>query len=81
MPTSPPRVQRGAAATVEHLPLLMTVLEVANLGRVGKNSIYEAIQEGRLTVVRLSRTIRVPRDAAVAYLGLDTSEPSGAAGR
>jgi excisionase family DNA binding protein len=48
---------------VTELPLVYTIEEAANALRISRGSAYEAARSGELPVVRLGRTLRVPRHA------------------
>jgi excisionase family DNA binding protein len=50
------------------LPLLLTVPEAAQVLRIGRGAAYDAVRAGVIPSVRISRTIRVPRDLLVAML-------------
>jgi excisionase family DNA binding protein len=56
---------------LDELPLLLTVEEAARLMRVSRNGAYNAVAEGRVPSIRIGRTIRIPRDALAAALGLE----------
>jgi excisionase family DNA binding protein len=45
------------------LPLVLTVEEAAKTLRIGRTAAYEAARRGDLPVIRLGRSIRVPRHA------------------
>lgn len=47
-------------------PLLMHVTEAARMLSVSRSHLYELISEGRVPVVRLGKSIRVPRAAIEA---------------
>ncbi len=63
----------GARLTVNlnDLPLMLTVSEVAEVLRIGRNGAYAAVADGTVNSVRIGRTIRVPRSALAQVLGLD----------
>lgn len=63
-------------------PAVLTVEEAAKLLRIGRTAAYEAARRGELPVIRLGRTLRVPRHRLDAMLGLQTDdEPPGEAAR
>lgn len=66
-------------ATVENLPLTLTVEEAAEILRIGKNSAYAAVADGSLPSLRIGRVIRIPRDALAAVLGADPQSHIGTA--
>lgn len=49
-------------------PLLLTVQEAAKLMRVGRDTAYALVSEGRIPAIRLGRQIRIPRAALLAHL-------------
>ena len=46
----------------------LTVLEVAEVMRVSKMTVYRLLHSGELPGVRVGRSFRVPQDALDAYL-------------
>ncbi len=54
--------------TQEPLTPLMTVKEVASLLKVSVRTLRRHIAAGALSVVRIGRSIRVPREAIVALM-------------
>jgi len=65
------------AAELEALPLMLKVPEFAQLARKGKNWGYEQVRLGKVRAVRLGHTVRIPRDAALAFLEVDQGEGGG----
>jgi len=67
---------------VDDLPLALSVKTVARLADVSTDSVYEAIAAGTCPwpVLRVGRTIRIPRASVLASLRLDvgTEQPPGA---
>lgn len=51
------------------LPPVLTVAETCEVLRLSKHSVRGLIREGRLSVIRAGRAIRVPRAAVLALLG------------
>ena len=45
------------------LPLMLTVDEAADVLRIGRNLMYEAVSAGTVASVRIGRTIRIPTGA------------------
>lgn len=68
--TSP---QAGGTVTLEDLPLLLTVDEVAEVLRIGRNGAYAAVANGCVRSVRIGRIIRIPRAALAALIGAEGS--------
>jgi excisionase family DNA binding protein len=48
--------------------LLLTVKEAAALMRIGRDTTYALVAEGRIPSVRLGRHIRIPRASLMAHL-------------
>ncbi len=46
----------------------LTVMEVANLMRVSKMTVYRLLHSGELPGLRVGRSFRVPADALETYL-------------
>jgi excisionase family DNA binding protein len=46
--------------------------------RVSRNGAYNAVAEGTVPSIRIGRTIRIPRDALAAMLGLEPNLPKKA---
>ena len=55
---------------------LLTVPELAQLLRIGRNKAYEVVATGALPVVRIGRLIRVPRAAVDRWIDSGT-QPVG----
>lgn len=58
-------------------PVLLTVPETARVLRIGRNTCYELIRQGRIPHVRLGRVIRVPRHALLNWLGQPSYNADG----
>ncbi|MDR3068175.1 MAG: helix-turn-helix domain-containing protein [Cellulomonas sp.] len=54
-----------------------TVMEVANLMRVSKMTVYRLLHSGELPGLRVGRSFRVPADALEAYLRSAATEATG----
>jgi excisionase family DNA binding protein len=52
-------------------PAVLTVPEAGRLLRIGRGAAYEAARRGELPVVRIGRTLRVPRHALMSLLNAD----------
>ncbi len=48
-------------AALEDLPLVLTVVEVADALRCAKWCVYTMIKDGNLRAVRVGRNLRIPR--------------------
>jgi excisionase family DNA binding protein len=69
----PPEGAEGSGVDTAEA-LLLTVREAAALMRVGRDTAYALVAEGRIPSVRLGRQIRIPRGALVAHLELEATE-------
>lgn len=49
-------------------PHLLTVKEAAALMRIGRDTTYALVAQGRIPSVKLGRQIRIPRAALLAHL-------------
>lgn len=56
-----------------NLPEILTVKETAYHLRVGLNSTYNLLRHGTLKSVRVGRQYRIPRQAILEYMHLNTS--------
>lgn len=57
--------------TIEELPLVLTIPEVAKVLRLGRNQTYALAASGELGAIRLGNTWRVPRHRIERLLGVD----------
>ena len=53
---------------VDNDRLVLTVVEAAELLKIGRSCAYEAVRNGQLPVIRLGRRILVPRAALLRKL-------------
>lgn len=58
----------------EHLPLALSVQQIATLLKVSRNTAYTLVRSGALRSIRVGRQIRVPRSALEDYLNGITPE-------
>lgn len=54
--------------TLDELPLLLTVQEVADVLGIGRQKAYELVRSGALHSMRIGKQIRVLRDHLAEYL-------------
>ena len=54
--------------TEENLPTTLTVPEVSEVLRIGRNSTYQLIRCGKIRSLKIGRQLRVPRQAVLDYL-------------
>jgi excisionase family DNA binding protein len=59
---------------LDDLPAVLTVEEAGKVLRIGRGAAYEAARRGDLPSVRIGRSLRVPRHALEAMLGLTTND-------
>ena len=64
----------GAAA-----PALVTVGDAGRILAVSRSTVYELIGAGKLEVVHIGRSVRVPLDALAAFVASLRKEPAGGA--
>lgn len=50
------------------LPLLLTVREMASVLRIGRNSAYQLVSDGRIRTIRIGHGIRIPRAALIQFI-------------
>lgn len=55
-------------------PHLLTVKEAAALMRIGRDTTYALVAQGRIPSVKLGRQIRIPRNALLAHLEKEALE-------
>ncbi len=66
-----------ASCATRSLPLILKADEVAELLRVDRNTIYEAVKRGEVPgVIRMGRILRFRRDAVVHWLSNDRAVPT-----
>jgi excisionase family DNA binding protein len=56
---------------LDALPLVLTVEEAADVLRIGRSAAYSAVHAGEIPSIKVGRSIRVPRHALAALLGID----------
>ena len=54
--------------TVEELPLMLDVKEVAKILGIGKNLAYSLVNSGEIKGLRIGAKIRVPKQNLVDYI-------------
>lgn len=54
--------------TVEELPLMLDVKEVAKILGIGKNLAYSLVNSGEIKALRVGTKIRVPKQSLVDYI-------------
>ena len=54
----------------QDIPLVLRVPEIASLLRISRAAAYEMCKDGRLQVVRIGKSVRVPRAAVERLLAV-----------
>ena len=52
----------------DELPLALTVNEVSDVLRIGRNTVYDLVRCGKISSIKIGRQLRVPKSALQAYL-------------
>jgi excisionase family DNA binding protein len=58
----------GADVTMETLPVVLTVDDLAEALKIGHNAAYSLVRSGKIRVVRIGKNIRIPQAALMEYL-------------
>jgi len=69
-----------AGEEAAYIPPICTVAEAARALRVGKSTIYRAVEAGAISVLRVGSAVRIRRDDLLAYLERSKSPPEQAPG-
>lgn len=67
--------------TLDHLPELLTVREVASVLRLHRRTVERRIMDGTLTAVGIGRAVRIPREELQAALSVADHRQTTAARR
>lgn len=54
--------------TEDNLPLTLSVPEVSEILRIGRNSAYRLVRCGKIRSLKIGRQLRIPRQALLDYL-------------
>ena len=57
----------------QSIPDIMTVKETAKWLKIGTNTLYGILRHGALKSIRIGRQYRIPRQAIIEYVALDTT--------
>ena len=57
-----------SAMKYNEIPAVITVEELAEILRIGRNSAYKLVKSGDIDIIRIGRTIRIPKNALLDYL-------------
>lgn len=52
----------------DELPLALTIPEVSDALRIGRNTVYEMVRCGTIPSIKIGRQLRVPKSALRTYL-------------
>lgn len=52
----------------EDLPLVLSVSQLAEVLEIGRNAAYNLVNSCDIRIVRIGNTIRIPKDAVIAFL-------------
>lgn len=55
-------------AQAENLPIVMSVPELAEVLRIGRNNAYQLVRDGAIASIRIGKSIRIPRQALLDFL-------------
>lgn len=55
--------------------LVLTVIEVAQLLRISRNTCYDLVHEGRIPSVRLGRRVLIPRQGLEEWIAREAGLP------
>ena len=61
-------LQTHSITALQNCPLIMSPTEVAQILRIGRNSIYALLRAGQLKSIRIGKLIKIPRSALEEYL-------------
>lgn len=52
----------------DSLPLVLTVADICKVLDISRNTAYQMINSGAIKAIRVSKQIRIPKDALIEYL-------------
>ena len=55
-------------SSVDELPLVMSVPQLAKLLGIGRNAAYDIVNSGNIRSVKIGRTIRIPKSAVIEFI-------------
>jgi excisionase family DNA binding protein len=58
----------SSSSSLAEYPDLLTVGELQEVLRIGRNATYEAIRRNDIAVVHIGRSIRIPKLAVIKFL-------------
>ena len=54
--------------SINNLPLVLSVPELASVLHIGRNAAYELVNSGKIRCIRIGKNIRIPQSALMDYL-------------
>jgi excisionase family DNA binding protein len=54
--------------SINNLPLVLSVPELASVLHIGRNAAYDLVNSGQIRCVRIGKNIRIPQSALLDYL-------------
>ena len=51
-----------------NIPLVMSVMDMATVLKIGRNSAYALVKSGEIRCIRIGKKIRIPQAALLDYL-------------
>jgi len=75
-PAGPTVDLTGGARSMIDPPMLLTVRDVEAELQLGRTRTYELIRSGQIPVIRLGRSVRIPREALRRWIDDQGSSPS-----
>lgn len=61
--------------TLTEIPPILTVPQLSQFLRIGRNQGYELVRSNQIEVLRVGKHIRVPRHCLLRYLGVLDTQP------
>lgn len=58
-------------SSLNGLPLVLSVPELAAILHIGRNSAYELVKSGKIRSIHIGKNIRIPQSALLEYLQQD----------
>ena len=55
-------------SSVDELPLVMSVPQLAKLLGIGRNAAYDIVNSGGIRSIKIGRTIRIPKSAVIEFI-------------
>lgn len=52
----------------EQLPLVLSVNQLIDILKIGRNTAYELLRCGRIKSIRVGHQIRIPKEAVLSFL-------------